>query len=137
MDGNREWETLIECVSATGNRLPAFYIYAGTAHHAGWHEEANGLAPDTVFAYTDNGWTKNYIGLSGPRTISEHSLSLGTRTNQSPPRELRPLRHRYPPLSSQIGHLTAAAQAPLPSLDEATISLRTSGLQYCCTKDGS
>jgi hypothetical protein len=30
--GNREWVTLIECVSATGIRLPAFYIYAGVAH---------------------------------------------------------------------------------------------------------
>jgi hypothetical protein len=30
--GNREWVTLIECVSATGIRLPAFYIYAGAAH---------------------------------------------------------------------------------------------------------
>ena len=82
MDGNREWETLIECVSATGNRLPAFYIYARTAHHAGWHEEANGLAPDTVFAYTDNGWTKNYIGLSGPEPFRNiRSPSAPGRTN--------------------------------------------------------
>ena len=27
--GNREWATLIESVSATGIRLPAFYIYTG------------------------------------------------------------------------------------------------------------
>ena len=36
-DGNREWVTLIECVSDTGKRLPAFYTYAGAAHHVGWH----------------------------------------------------------------------------------------------------
>ena len=55
--------TLIECVSAIGDRLPAFYIYAGTAHYAGWHKEANGLDPDPVFAYTDNGWIDGYIGI--------------------------------------------------------------------------
>ena len=50
-------------VSAAGNRLIAFYIHAGTAHYAGWHKEANPLDPHTVFAYTDNGWTKDYVGL--------------------------------------------------------------------------
>ena len=62
-DGNREWVALIECVSATGNRLPEFYIYAGKAHYSGWHKEGNGIDPDTVFAYTGNGWTKDFIGL--------------------------------------------------------------------------
>ena len=54
--------TLIECVSATGKRLPAFYIYAGAAHYAGWHQE-DSIDAQTVFAYTDNGWTKDYVGL--------------------------------------------------------------------------
>ena len=36
-----------------------------------------------------------------------------------PPRELRPLRHRPPPLRSHIGHLTSAAQVPPPSLDDS------------------
>ena len=62
-DGNQERVTLIGYVSATANRLPAFIIYAGKAHCTDWHKEGNGLDPDTVFAYTDNGWTKDIIGL--------------------------------------------------------------------------
>jgi len=54
---SREWVTLIEYVSATGKRLPAFYIYA----EKGWHQNPN-IDPETVFAYTDNGWTKDYVG---------------------------------------------------------------------------
>ena len=45
--------TLIERVSTIGNRLPEFYIYAGTAHYAGWHKEANGLDRDTVCVIFD------------------------------------------------------------------------------------
>jgi len=60
--GNREWMTLIECVSAVGIRLPAFYIYAGTAHYKGW-DSCEAIDPETVFPYTNNGWTKDYVGL--------------------------------------------------------------------------
>ncbi|CUS07494.1 unnamed protein product [Tuber aestivum] len=60
--GNREWVTLIEAVSALGKVLPAFYIYAGKAHYAGWHNKS-GIDSRTVFSFTDNGWTQDYIGL--------------------------------------------------------------------------
>jgi hypothetical protein len=33
VEGSREWVTLIESCSAGGKRLPAYYIYAGTAHY--------------------------------------------------------------------------------------------------------
>jgi len=59
--GSREWVTLVQCVSATGKRLPAFYIYAGTAHYKRWHQNSD-IDLETVFAYTDNGWTKDYVG---------------------------------------------------------------------------
>ena len=72
--GNREWVALIECVSATGKQLPAFYIYAGAAHYAGWHQNRD-TGPQTVFAYTDNGWTKDYVGLEWLRThFGKHAL---------------------------------------------------------------
>ena len=72
--GNREWVTLIECVSITGKQLPAFYIYTGAAHYAGWHQNRD-TGPQTVFAYTDNGWTKDYVGLEWLRThFGKHAL---------------------------------------------------------------
>ena len=61
-EGNWEWVTLIECISATGKQLPVFYIYAGAAHCAGWHREDK-IDAYMVFVYTDNGWIKDYIGL--------------------------------------------------------------------------
>ena len=61
-EGNRKWVALFECVSATGKRFPAFYIYAGATHYAGRHREVS-IDAETVFAYTDNGWTKDRIGL--------------------------------------------------------------------------
>jgi hypothetical protein len=60
--GNQEWVTLIECVSAMGIRLPAFYIYAEAAHYKGLHSNES-IASETVVAYTDNGWTKDYVVL--------------------------------------------------------------------------
>jgi hypothetical protein len=44
--GNREWVALIECVSAVGIQLPAFYIYAGAAHYKGWHH-SEAIDPET------------------------------------------------------------------------------------------
>jgi hypothetical protein len=55
-ESTREWVTLIECCSAGGKRLPAYYIYAGTAHFDGWHQGE--IDPDTAFYFTHNGWTK-------------------------------------------------------------------------------
>ena len=54
-------------VARAVDRLPAFYIYAGAAHYAGWHQNRD-IDPQTVFAYTDNGWTKDYVGLEWLRT---------------------------------------------------------------------
>ena len=62
LQGDREWMTLIECASAVGIQLPVFYIYAGTVHYKGWHN-SEAIGPGTVLAYTDNGWTKDYLGL--------------------------------------------------------------------------
>ena len=73
-DGNREWVTLIECVSATGNQLPAFYIYAGKAHYSGWHKEGNGIGPDTVLHIPTMAGRRISLVLNGFRTISENSL---------------------------------------------------------------
>ena len=55
------------------------------------------------------------------RVISnpKYSLLFRAHPESPPPRELCPLPHRPPPLRSHIGHLTAAAQVPPPSLDDS------------------
>lgn len=65
--GNREWVSLIEAVSALGKALPAFYIYAGKAHYAGWHGRSE-IDSRTAFSFTDNGWTRDYVGLRWLKT---------------------------------------------------------------------
>ena len=60
-DGSREWVSLLECVSAVGKRIPAYFIYAGQAHYDGWHHGSVG--PDTGFYFTDNGWTNDKCSL--------------------------------------------------------------------------
>ena len=60
-DSSREWVTLVEAASATGGRLPAFYIYKGAAHYDGWHR--GDIDPLTSFTYTWNGWTNDQATL--------------------------------------------------------------------------
>jgi transposase-like protein len=65
--GKGQWVTLIGCVSAAGARLPGFYIYEGSAHYLCWYNES---VDDRIgFAYSDNGWTNDEIGL---RWLKEH-----------------------------------------------------------------
>src|SRR4030095_788416 len=59
--GRGQWVTLLECVSATGARLPGFYIYEGTAHYFGWHSDE--VDERVGYAYSDNGWTNDGIAL--------------------------------------------------------------------------
>ena len=60
VDGGRGlWVTIFECVSATGQRLPGFYIYPGAAFTFGkFSEKLNG---DVGHAHTRNGWTDRYV----------------------------------------------------------------------------
>jgi hypothetical protein len=67
--GNRDWVTLIECISATGIRLPASCIYAGTAHYKGWHS-SEAIASETVFATSKQ---------HGQNPVSIHSTILESR----------------------------------------------------------
>jgi hypothetical protein len=45
--GNREWVTTIECIDASGWRLPPFIILSGKLHQASWYKE---LPDDLVIA---------------------------------------------------------------------------------------
>lgn len=62
-DGSRELITVVETVSAAGNALPSWVIYKGKGHYMGWHTAVD--HPIAVFAYSENGWTDNVLGLRG------------------------------------------------------------------------
>lgn len=51
-----------------GKQLPAFYIYTGEKHHEGWHCDDD-IDTDTAFMCTDNGWTKDWVGI---RWLKDH-----------------------------------------------------------------
>ena len=60
-DGSREWASLIECVSATGRLLTAFFIFAGKQIQNCW---IAALEDDNRHInMTENGWTNNAICL--------------------------------------------------------------------------
>ena len=54
-----------------------------------------------------------------PSATQKYSLLFRAHPESPPPRELHSLHHHPPPLRSHIGHLTAAAQVPPPSLDDS------------------
>ena len=59
-----------------GKRLPAFYIYVGVAHYTGWHRNQD-IGLQTVFAYTDNSWMKDYVSLGWLWTnFEKHTMPL-------------------------------------------------------------
>ena len=64
IQGNREWVTIIECVSSKGILIPAAIILKGKEHQAAWYEEDN-LPLDWRLTNSPNGWTTNAIVLSG------------------------------------------------------------------------
>ena len=57
--GNREWTSLIECISMTGRKLRSWIIFKGVMLQRVWldaYEEAH-------FTCSENGWINNEIGL--------------------------------------------------------------------------
>ena len=61
-DGNREWVTIIESVSAKGSTLPSLFIYKGKTHCFAWHDYE--IRDETAFARSSNGWTDQKVSLS-------------------------------------------------------------------------
>lgn len=62
IQGNREWVTIIECVSSKGIPIPPVVILKGKEHQAPWYQEPN-LPPDWKLTNSTNGWTTDEIGL--------------------------------------------------------------------------
>lgn len=58
--GNREWVSLIECVSLDGRVLPPYIIFKAKQYQQCWFEE---IGHEGFISTSDNGWTNNAIGL--------------------------------------------------------------------------
>lgn len=77
--GNREWTSLIECVSVDGRKLPAYIIFAGKTIQAAWGRAYN--EKNAYIRVSENGWTDNEISVQWlndhfePSTRPCHSAS--------------------------------------------------------------
>ena len=60
--GNREWVSLIECVSLDGRVLKPWIIFKGMRQQKAWWEWEQRIRGH--IAISDNGWTDNEIGLA-------------------------------------------------------------------------
>ena len=57
--GNREWASLIEAISTTGERLPLFIILKGKRWKNDWFTPE--LEPGDRISLSENGWTDNKL----------------------------------------------------------------------------
>jgi hypothetical protein len=64
---NREWVSIVECVSATGQRLRCVVIFKGQSLQTTWFSSK--LGPDWLYTTSQNGWTSNAIGKRWLRRI--------------------------------------------------------------------
>lgn len=55
--GSRTWTSFIECISATGDRLPPLIIFKGKHVQDQWFPEDLAKFNDWEFTCTENGWT--------------------------------------------------------------------------------
>jgi hypothetical protein len=70
IQGNREWVTIIECVSSKGTSIPPVVILKGKEHQAAWYQEPK-LLQDWLIATSQNGWTTDEIGLHWLKVVFE------------------------------------------------------------------
>src|SRR5277367_6310351 len=59
--GRQEWVTVIECVSATGEKIPPYVIFKGERLMSSWFPKQ--LPKGWKFAVNTMGWTNNFHGL--------------------------------------------------------------------------
>jgi len=57
---NREWVSIIECISATGKKLRCVVIFKGQCLQSTWFTPE--AVPDWLYTTSENGWTSNEIG---------------------------------------------------------------------------
>ena len=71
--GNREWVSVIECISLDGRRTRPWIIFKAKQHQRAWFS----ALPDAHIALSDNGWTDNEIGLEWFKKCFEPETRCG------------------------------------------------------------
>ncbi len=64
---NREWVSILECISATGRTLRPAVIFKGKSLQTTWFPSAT--VPDWLYTTSENGWTANCIGVEWLKRI--------------------------------------------------------------------
>src|SRR5579871_4323983 len=73
--GRQEWLTVIECVSAVGEKIPPYIIFKGQNLMTSWLPEQ--LSGGWMFACNTSGWTNNYHGMEWIKhfqSVTQHKL---------------------------------------------------------------
>ncbi len=60
-DGNREWVSIIEIISASGESLSSYIIFKATYQQNSWHQQLD--SQYSKIATSPKGWTDNQLGL--------------------------------------------------------------------------
>jgi hypothetical protein len=71
--GNREWVSLIECISLDGRRTRPWVIFKAKQHQKAWFS----ALPGVHIATSPNGWTDNEIGLEWLKVCFEPETRCG------------------------------------------------------------
>jgi len=60
-DGNREWVSVIETISASGETLSSYIIFKAVYQQSSWHQQLD--SQSSKIATSSKGWTDNHLGL--------------------------------------------------------------------------
>jgi hypothetical protein len=71
--GNREWVSIIECLSSRGYILPPFVIFEGKRIQIDWIPDS--IASKVKVQVSPNGWTDNQIALEWLKHFDRHTAS--------------------------------------------------------------
>lgn len=80
-DGSREWITLIACISASGEALPASLIYpaANQAIYSGWVEDIKPGEHSVFVSSSSTGWSNNEIALAWLEQVFDRATKATAR----------------------------------------------------------
>jgi hypothetical protein len=69
--GNREWVSIIECISATGYILPPLFIFQGQRIQEDWVNTT--IDKNAVVRVTPRGWTDNTVAIDWIQHFEKHT----------------------------------------------------------------
>jgi hypothetical protein len=75
--GNREWVTVIDCISSYGWSVPPVIIFEGKVHQSTWYLDT--LPSDWVIGVSENSWTDNELGLTWLEHVFEKHTAHYTK----------------------------------------------------------